>query len=102
MAAGGDQGYEGRIERWVGEVGGCDVAFEVVNGDQWEPPRVGESLGRREADEERAYETGAYRDGDALYLVEAGAGVVERLLYDTVDAFEVGAGGHLRYDATVA
>jgi hypothetical protein len=91
VAAGGYEGDEGRFEGGVGEVGGGDMAFEVVHRDQGQPPRVGQSLGCGEANEEGADEAGAHRNGDALYFVEPYPGVRECLLHDPVEPFEVGA-----------
>ena len=102
MASGGYEGDEGWLQGAVSEVGGRDVAFEVVHGDQGKLSCEGKALGRREADEESADEARAYRDGDAAHLIEIRPRIGERPLHDAVQAFEVRAGGDLGYYATVA
>jgi hypothetical protein len=102
VAAGGDKGDEGRLEGWIGEVGGGDVAFEVVHRGERQLTSVCESFGCRDTDEESPDQTRTHRDGYTGYIVERHAGVGERLLYDAVEAFEVGAGGDLGDDAAVA
>jgi hypothetical protein len=78
------EGNEGRLQGGVGEVGGRNVAFEVVHGDQGKLSGEGQALGRREADEEGTDEARAYRDGDAAHFIEVRSGVDERLLHDAV------------------
>ena len=102
MSARSDEGDEGRLESRIGEVGSGDVAFEVVHGYERKPSGVGETFGGRDADEEGPDQTRTHRDGHAGYVFEEHARVHERLPYDTVEAFEVRAGGDLGNDAAVA
>ena len=51
VAAGGDQGHERLLQIGLDEVGGRDVALEVVHRDEREAAGVGEAFGSREADE---------------------------------------------------
>ena len=102
MPAGGDQGHERRLQFGVCEVRGGDVAFQVVYGDQRESAGVGESLRGRDPDEEGPDQTRPRRDRDAAHFVERDISVRERLPHYPVEAFEVGAGGDLGDDATVA
>jgi hypothetical protein len=102
VTTGGDEGDEGWFEGGIGEVSSGDVTLEVVHGDQREPLREGEAFGGRDPDEEGADQTRTHRDGDAGYVVEGCSRVGERLLYDAIEAFEVGAGGDLGHHAAVA
>jgi hypothetical protein len=102
VAAGGYEGNEGRLQGRIGEVGGGDVAFEVVHGNERKPTSVGQTLGRRKADEEGSDQTRTYRDGYAGHLLQGYTRVGECPLHYTVEAFEMGAGCDLGDDAAVA
>ena len=65
MAAGGDQADEGRVERDRLQPQAGDVAGEVVDHHQRLAGRVGERLGRGDADQQRADQARALGDGHA-------------------------------------
>ena len=71
MAAAREQADERRLERVRLEVQRGDVTLQVVDRDERQAARPGERLRRGEADEQRADEAGAARDGDAVDVVEA-------------------------------
>ena len=76
-----------------------DVAFEMVDGNQWKVSAEGEGLGEADADEERASETGAFGDryGGEIGVNEACAvsqlRALHRLANDWHDGAEVLARG---------
>ena len=63
----------GRLEEHRG-----DVPLEVVDPDHRQPARVGDGLGRRAADQQRADQPGAVRHRDAVDGVEPDPGRLER------------------------
>jgi hypothetical protein len=103
VPAGGDEAEEGRLERAVPEVQEVrgDVALEVVDGRERQAARRGDPLRRGDADEQRAGEAGALRDGDELDVVEGRARARERVVDDDVREVEVVARGDLGHDAAV-
>ena len=78
------------------------MALKVVHGDQGELARKGQAFSAREANEEGPDQAGSHRNSDALYLVEIYSSVGQSPLHDAIETFEVGAGGHLGDDPTVA
>ena len=54
-------------ERWLDGLGleeeRCHMPVQVVDGNEWEPQCPGERLRRREADQQRADQPRAARDG---------------------------------------
>jgi hypothetical protein len=69
----GDQAQERRLEHAGLEEGGGDVALEMVDRHERQPPRGRERLGGRDPDEQRADEPRALRDRDAVEFVEGRA-----------------------------
>ena len=61
VAAAGDQAEEGRLQRLGLEEVGGDVALQVVDRDQRQPPRRGDRLGGADADQEGADQARARR-----------------------------------------
>ena len=105
--AAGDDGGEQRAG--VGEVlfglkqDGLDVAFEVVDGDERETGAEGQGFGEADADEERASQAGAFRNGyGGEVAVARDAGCGHRLPDDRDDVAEVFAAGEFGDDAAVA
>ena len=56
---------------------GGDVAVQMVDGDERQPPRPGERLRSGDADQERADKAGALRDADGLDVAELRVRLVE-------------------------
>ena len=102
VAARGEQAQERRLDRVGREEVGGDVALEVVDGRQRQPPRGGQALGGGDADEQRADQARALGDRDQLGVVERGARLGEGVVDDRVDELEVVARGDLGHDAAVA
>ena len=78
-----------------------DVAVQVVDRSEWQPPRPGERLRRRQSDEERADQPWALRDRDPFDPVEPDPGLAERLAQDGRDELEVPPRSDLGHDASV-
>jgi hypothetical protein len=76
-----------------------DVALDVVDGDERQAARESEAARRVQADEQRAGQPGAGGHGDGVEVVPPTGGLGERLPDDRHDRGEMGARGHLRYDA---
>ena len=70
-------------------------------GAERQPPRPGERLRRRQADEERADQPGALRDRDPFDPVEPDPGLAERLAQDGRDELEMPPRRDLRDDPAV-
>ena len=70
VAAAGDQAEERRLERLGLEEVGGDVALQVVDRDQRQPPRRGDRLRGADADQQRPDQARAGGDRDRLDLVE--------------------------------
>ena len=102
MPARREQAQERRLHRLRLEVRRGDVALQVIDRRERQPPRGGQPLGGRDADEQRADEPGPLRDRDELDVVEPHAGAGERVVDDGVDELEVMARGDLRHHAAVA
>ena len=99
VAAAGDQAEEGRLERLGLEEVGGDVALQVVDRDQRQPPRRGDRLGGADPDQQRADQARAGGHRDRLDLVERGAGLGQRRLDHRHRQLEVVARGDLGDDA---
>ena len=81
MTAGGDQGDERRLQVWVGQVSGGDVAFQVVHGDERERAGVGECLSPPQTPTRRApIKPGLTVTATLLDFFERDPGVGEGLL----------------------
>jgi hypothetical protein len=78
-----------------------DVAVQVVDRDERQPPRPGERLRRGDADQKRPDQAGALRDTDSLDVAELGVRVGERLPQRRQDQLEMVPGRDLRDDAAV-
>ena len=106
VAAGDDEPVE-RMRHRVGqasasaEEGGEEMAFEVVDRDERDPPRERQRLRGRESDEERADQTRTGRGGDEPDVLERDGRRGERLLERRREVLEVRARGDLRHDAAV-
>ena len=61
VAAAGDEAEEGRLERLGLEEVGGDVALQVVDRDQRQPPRRRDRLGAADADQQGADQARARR-----------------------------------------
>jgi len=85
------------------EVSGADPTHlrttAVVDGDEWQPLRPGERLGRRDADQERPHETGALGHGNLLDVVQRHVRRAESHAYDRRDELEVTSRRNLGDDA---
>ena len=102
VAAARDQAEEGRLERLGLEEVGGDVALQVVDRDQRQPPRRGDRLRGADPDQQGADQPGAGGHRDRLDLVERDARLGERGLDHRGGQLEVVAGGDLRDDAAEA
>ena len=70
VPARGEQARERRLERERREPQRGDVAEQVVDGHERQAAPVGQRLGRREPDEQRADQAGALRHGDGVDVGE--------------------------------
>ena len=89
MAARDDERHEGRLERRLCEKVCKDVALEMVDADERLVERKGQRLGRRDADEQGADETGAVRHSDLVDVLERHAGLAHGLIDDGHDVDDV-------------
>ena len=78
------------------------MALEVIDGQQRLVVRESQRLGGHDAHHHPADQTRSTGGGNAVKFVEAQSGLVQRLDEESVEAFEMGAGGDLRHDATEA
>ena len=101
VTAAGEEAEERRLDGIRPEIERRDVPVEVVDRDQRHAARPRDRLGRREADEQRADESGALRDGDCVHLRQGRVGFYERLPDDRKDELEVVPRGDLGHDAPV-
>ena len=74
VAARGEQAQERRLDRVGREEVGGDVALEVVDRRERQPPRGGQPLAVATPIEQRADQARALGDRDQLGVVERGAG----------------------------
>ncbi len=81
--------------------GGVDVTLEVVDGHQGPPARVGDRLGRRAADEERADEPGPVGHREAVHVVEPHPGRLQRAPHHRHQHLQVPPRGQLGHHAAV-
>ena len=83
----------------MGEAGGERVRLEMVHGDEREPARQGDGLGRGDADDQPADQARACGRGDAIDLLQAEASLGERLGDQTIEQLDMGARRDLRHHA---
>ena len=103
----GDPGTWGTRRSWVGrltfiEEDGVDVAFEVVDGDEWQSLGEGEGFGVGDANEERSGEAGTAGDGDGVEVGEGDVGLGQGGAHDGDDGAEMLAAGQLGDDSAIA
>ena len=96
-----EQAEERRVDGLGLEIERGDVAVQVVDRGERQPPRPGERLRGRQPDEERADQPRALRDRDPLDPVEPDTGLAERLAQDGRDELEMPPRRDLRDDAAV-
>ncbi len=99
VPAAGDEAEEGRLERLRLEEVGGDVALQVVDRDQRQPPRRGDRLRGADPDQEGADQARPGGDRDRLDLAQLDLGLGERRLDHRRGQFEVVARGDLGDDA---
>jgi len=98
MAAAGDETGEGRLHPQG--VVSRDVTLEMVDRDERHVPRVGERLGCRETDEQRADQPRAHGRRYGGDVVPPAVGDAERLGDHSRQQLSVPARGDLGHDAT--
>ena len=99
VPAAGKEAEERRLQRLGLEEVGGDVALQVVDRDQRQPPRRGNRLRGADPDQEGADQAGTGGDRHRLDLVERGARLAQGSLDHRRGQLEVVAGGDLRHDA---
>ena len=102
VAAAGDQAQERRLERRSPRKFAATWPCRWSTGGERQPPRGGQRLAGRDADEQRADQARALGDGDRLDVVQRRPGLGQRVVDHGVDELEVVARGDLRHDAAVA
>jgi hypothetical protein len=100
MAAGDEQRDVRQRDRAL-ELHRQEVALEMVDADERQLPRVGDGLGRAQADEQRADQSGTVGGGDGIDLVERERRLVQRALDRRRQCAHVAARGELGDDAAV-
>ena len=68
---------------------GVDVRLDVMHGDQGDAQGVGQRLRRRDADQQRAEQSGPVGDGDGINVLERQPRLLQRLRDDAVDLLDV-------------
>ena len=101
MSSAGDEGDAGLDALGVADERGEEVAFEVIDGEEWFVAGEGEGFGGRGADEEGAGEAGSGGGGEGVDVGELEAGVGEDGFGDGPESGHVVAGGQFRDDAAV-
>ncbi len=106
VAAGDDEAVEGILDgkrRDAARTEECreQMALEMIDRDERNPAREGESPGRRESDEQRTDQARSRGRRDEVDVFEAHGGQGERLLEDGGKVFEVRPGRDLGHDAAV-
>ena len=99
VTAAGDEAEEGRLQRLGLEEVGGDVALQVVDRDQRQPPRRGDRLRGADADQQGPDQARAGGHRDRLDVIERGAGLVQRRLDHRRRQLQVVARGDLGHDA---
>ena len=110
VAAGDHQRHHRELDRarlrsllFLFQQHGMDVAFQVVDPDQWFAQRPGHSFGVGQADQQRADQPRPLSDGDGVHLAIAQPGTLARLPHHRHNPLQVGARGQLRhYPAVLA
>ena len=101
MAAAREQTQERRVD-WIRlEIEGRDVALQMVDRRERQPPRPGDRLGGGDSDQERTDQPGSRRHSDEFDVVERGPRIAQGLLHDRRDELEVATRRHLRHDTAV-
>ncbi len=101
MAAGRHKADEGRLQVWVGDVVGGDVAPHMVHGHQRLAGRIGQPLGEVDAHQHGTDQAGRKGYGHGIHVVDGLARVQQGLFHGGADELAVAAAGDLRHDAAV-
>lgn len=81
---------------------GVDVGFEVVDGVEGLVPENSESAGGEGADKEGTEQAGGVGDGDSVEVIRGEVGVMQSLMDDGQDGFEMRASGDFGNDTTIS
>jgi hypothetical protein len=101
VAAACDEHAERRLDRIVAQCRRQHVAQQVVDRRQRQPARGRQALRRRQAHEQCADQARSVRDRHAIDCVQAGAGLLERVLDHCVHQLQVAARRDLGHHAAV-
>ena len=107
MPAGDQQGQQGEagrlVRRGVGQVepGGVDMPFEVVDADDRLVSGQSQALGHVHADHQRPGQAGAAGGRDGINILDIQMGLLEGLIHNGINRFDVFAGGQLGEDAAI-
>ena len=102
VAAGGEQAEERRLDRVGARKSEATWPWRWSTGAERQAARVGERLGRREPDEERADQPRALRDGDRATSASVAPASPSASRTTGSDELEVPSGRDLGHDAAVA
>ena len=102
MATRGNQRHEGRGHGASTQAGRAEMAFQMIDGKQRDPQRVGQRLAVGDADQERTDESGPSSHRDRAQLVRADPRTGQGLPHNLVDGLDVAAAGQFGHYAPVA
>jgi hypothetical protein len=76
------------------------MAFHVIDAHKWKLPRPSRRFAEREPNQQRTNQTRSLSGGYPVEIVGMNPRFAERPVGERSDGFDVGASGHLWYDAT--
>ena len=101
MATGDHDAQVGVFDFLTGQEGGFQVSFEVVYADQGQVPGPGQSLGGGDTDKECSDQSRAVGDGYRIQIFRSQTGLLQGVLDDTGQLFEMAAAGDLGNDSAI-
>ena len=101
VPAAGDQAEKRRFQILVGQIVGGDMPAQVMHRHQRLVCRIGQPLGKVDADEHRADQPRRKGHGHSVHIGNGHIGVGQRLVNGGADIFRMAAAGNLRHNAAV-
>ena len=101
MAAASDKAQKRRLQLGVGQIVRGDMPPQVMHRHQRLVCRIGQPLGKVDADQHRADQPRRKGHGHSVHIADRHARIGKRLVHGGADIFRMAAAGDLRHNTAV-